>query len=69
MRPATEVPWFTVRGWPLMTTSIVTDIAANLPPPPRGGSPQARTPPFTVTHLARCKDHDISAAVFNMGVK
>jgi hypothetical protein len=69
MRAATEVPSFTVRGCPLITTSIVTDIAANLPPPARGGSPQARTPPYAVTHPARCKDHDISAVVSTMGVK
>jgi len=48
---------------------MLADIAAKLPPPPRGGSPQGRKPLTFMTQPARCKDHDIYAVVFHQVVK
>jgi hypothetical protein len=48
---------------------MFADIAAKLPPHPRGRPPQGKTPLETRMSMARCKDHDIYAGFTRGAVK
>jgi hypothetical protein len=48
---------------------MFADIAAKLPPHPRGRPPQGKTPLGTGMKAARCKDHDICAVLIRGAVK